>query len=61
MFKKLAALIALSAPAIAFAAVDVTEVVTEIEGAVAPITLVATAVLTVLVAIKVFHYVRRSM
>lgn len=43
------------------AAVDVTDVVTEIGGAAAPIALIGSAVLMVIVGIKVFKWVRRAM
>ncbi len=45
----------------AAAAVDVTGVVTEISGAIAPIGLIGAAVLLVLVAIKTYKWVRRAM
>lgn len=45
----------------AMAAVDVTAVVTEIEGAVVPIGLIGAAVLVVMVGIKVYKWVRRAM
>lgn len=50
-----------SAAPFAHAAVDVADVVTEIEGAAAPIATIASAVLLVLVGIKVFKWVRRAM
>lgn len=43
------------------AAPDVTDVVTEIEGAAAPIAAIGGAVLIVMVGIKVFKWVRRAM
>lgn len=43
------------------AAVDVTPVVTEINGAAAPIGLIGAAVLIVMVGIKVYKWVRRAM
>ena len=43
------------------AAVTVTEVVTEIEGAAAPIAAIGSAVLIVLVGIKVYKWIRRAM
>lgn len=43
------------------AAVDVTSVVTEINGASGPIALIGGAVLVVMVGIKVFKWVRRAM
>lgn len=66
---RLAALIAVPATGLvalpAFAggggAVDVSAVVTAIEGAAAPIGLIGVAVLGVLVAIKVYKWVRRAM
>lgn len=45
----------------AFAAVDVTEVVTEIKGAAQPIATIGGAVLVVMVGIKVYKWVRRAM
>lgn len=48
-------------PAVSFAAVDVTSVVTEIEGAATPIAAIGAAVLLVMVGIKVFKWVRRAM
>lgn len=45
----------------AMAAIDVTDVVTEIEGVKAPIGLIGVAVLGVVVAILAFSYVRRAM
>ena len=45
----------------ASAAVDVTDVVTEIGGAAAPIAAIGGAVLTILVGIKVYKWVRRAM
>lgn len=61
MRQKLLAL-ALLAPAYAFAAApDVSDVVDEIGGSVAPIVAIGGAVLLVLVAIKVFKWVRRAM
>lgn len=41
--------------------VDVSEVVTSIEGAAAPIAAIGVAVLGILVAIKVYKWVRRAM
>ncbi|WJI17475.1 phage coat protein [Pseudoxanthomonas winnipegensis] len=49
------------ATAPAFAAVDVTEVTTEIAGAAAPIAAIGSAVLIVMVGIKVYKWVRRAM
>lgn len=54
-----AALLAVSG--LASAAVDVTEVVTEIEGAAGPIAAIGAAVLIVMVGIKVYKWVRRAM
>lgn len=51
----------LLSPLAAFAAVDVTAVVTEISGAAAPIALIGSAVLIVMVGIKVYKWVRRAM
>lgn len=51
----------LASPALSFAAVDVTAVVAEISGAAAPIALIGSAVLIVLVGIKVYKWVRRAM
>lgn len=49
-------------PGFAFAAApDVTSVVTEIEGAAAPIAAIGAAVLLVMVGIKIFKWVRRAM
>lgn len=48
-------------PAVSFAAVDVADVVTEIEGAATPIAAIGAAVLLVMVGIKVFKWVRRAM
>ena len=45
----------------AFAAVDVSSVVTEISGASAPIAAIGAAVLVVMVGIKVYKWVRRAM
>lgn len=45
----------------AMAAVDVTAVVNEISGAAAPIALIGSAVLIVMVGIKVYKWVRRAM
>ena len=45
----------------AMAAPDVSAVVTEIEGAAAPIAAIGGAVLLVIVGIKVFKWVRRAM
>lgn len=45
----------------ASAAIDVTPVVAEINGAVAPIGLIGAAVLLVIVAIKSYKWVRRAM
>ncbi len=42
-------------------AVDVTAVVSEVNGAIAPIGLIGAAVLLVLVAIKTYKWVRRAM
>lgn len=43
------------------AAPDVTAIVTEIDGAAAPIAAIGAAVLLVMVGIKVFKWVRRAM
>jgi hypothetical protein len=43
------------------AAVDVTSTVSEITGALAPIGLIGAAVLGVLVAVKIYKWVRRAM
>lgn len=51
----------LASPALSFAAVDVTAVVTEIQGAAAPIAAIGAAVLIVMVGIKVYKWVRRAM
>lgn len=52
-------LLALAAPA--FAAVDVTAVVTEVGGSLAPIGLIGSAVLLVFVGIKTYKWIRRAM
>jgi hypothetical protein len=52
---------ALFAPLAANAAVDVTAVVTEITGAATPIAAIGSAVLVVMVGIKVYKWVRRAM
>lgn len=49
------------ASGLASAAVDVTAVVTEIEGAAGPIAAIGAAVLIVMVGIKVYKWVRRAM
>lgn len=51
----------LSASGVAFAAPDVADVVTEIGGASAPIAAIGSAVLMVMVGIKVFKWVRAAM
>lgn len=56
-----AGVIAATAAQQAQAAVDVTAVVTEIGGAAAPIAAIGSAVLLVMVGIKVFKWVRRAM
>ena len=48
-------------PAVSFAAVDVSSVVSEIEGAATPIAAIGAAVLVVMVGIKVFKWVRRAL
>lgn len=53
--------LALASPLLANAAVDVSAVVTEIQGAAAPIASIGAAVLIVLVGIKVYKWVRRAM
>lgn len=53
--------LAAAVPLAAQAAVDVTAVVTEIEGAAAPIASIGAAVLIVMVGIKVYKWVRRAM
>lgn len=57
----LAALALASASSFASAAVDVTDVTAAIEGAAAPIAAIGGAVLTILVGIKVYKWVRRAM
>lgn len=52
---------ALPAAATPAASVDVSGVVTAIEAAATPIGLIGAAVLTILVAIKVYKWVRRAM
>lgn len=59
--RKTALVLATLSPLSAFAAVDVTAVVTEISGAAAPIAAIGAAVLIVLVGIKVYKWVRRAM
>jgi len=65
MFKNLtrvsAAVAALALTSQAHAAIDVTEVVTEISGTLAPIGLIGSGVLLVYVAIKAFKWVARAM
>lgn len=48
-------------PAVSMAAVDVTDVVTDIDGAAAPIALIGGAVLAILVGIKIYKWIRRAM
>ena len=61
-FSKFAAVPALAlASTPALAAVDVTSVVSEIQGAAAPIAAIGGAVLIVLVGIKVYKWVRRAL
>jgi hypothetical protein len=43
------------------AAIDVTDLVTEVEGLAAPVALIAMAVLTVIVGIKGFKMLRRAL
>lgn len=57
----LGAAVMVAAPMAAQAAVDVSAVVTEIEGAAAPIAAIGAAVLVVMVGIKVFKWVRRAL
>lgn len=59
--KKFALALVGASPALAFAAVDVTAVVTEIGTAAAPIAAIGGAVLVVMVGIKVYKWVRRAM
>jgi len=63
MFKRISlGLLALTAPAVTFAAaVDVADVVTDVGAQVAPVTAIGGAVLLLLVAIKAFKWVRRAM
>jgi len=65
MFKKLAAVAGVASLALmttgAQAAIVVTDVVTEIEGAAAPVALIGTAVLVLFVGIKAFKWVRRAL
>lgn len=51
---------ALAAAGAANAAIDVTAVVTEIGASAAPIGLIGSAVLLIVVALKAFHWVRRA-
>lgn len=53
--------VAAALPGIALAAPDVSAVVTQIEGAAAPIAAIGGAVLIVMVGIKVYKWVRRAM
>lgn len=60
--KNLSAVGALAFPGFALAAPpDVSAVVTEVNGALTPIGLIGIAVLSVLVGIKVYKWVRRAM
>lgn len=61
LFAALAMAIAPSAFATGGGGVDVSGVVTAIEGAAAPIALIGGAVLLILVGIKVYKWVRRAM
>jgi len=65
MFKKIAGVAAVASMALmttgAQAAIVVTDVVTEIEGAAAPVALIGTAVLVLFVGIKAFKWVRRAL
>ena len=54
-------LVSASATVPAFAAVDVSAVVTEINSAVAPVGLIGTAVLLVFVTVAVYKWVRRAL
>lgn len=45
----------------AFAAIDVSEAVTEIEGGAAPVAALGIAVLVILAGVKIFKLVRRAM
>lgn len=57
-----AALVGVGGASSAFAAApDVADVVTEIAGAAAPIAAIGSAVLLIMVGIKVFKWVRRAM
>ncbi len=60
-FSKLIGVVALGSAVPAFAAVDVSAVVTEISGAAAPIAAIGGAVLLVIVGIKVYKWVRHAM
>ena len=59
--RKIGTGLVLAAPALSFAAVDVTAVVTEITAAATPIGAIGAAVLIVLVGIKGYKWVRRAM
>lgn len=59
-FAAAAAVGALALANSAHAAIDVTPVVTEITGTIAPIGLIGAAVLTVVVAVAAFKWVRRA-
>lgn len=48
-------------PSVAFAQVDVSALVDTIEGTLAPIGLIGIAVLTVVVGVKVFRWIRSAM
>jgi len=65
MFKKIAAVAAVASLAFmttgAQAAIVVTEVVTEIEAAAAPVALIGTAVMILFVGIRSFKWVRRAL
>jgi uncharacterized membrane protein len=61
MFQKLAIFLVLALAAPFAFAVDVSGVVTEINSAITPIGLIGAAVLLVLVAAKIYKWVRRAM
>lgn len=60
-FAAVPALALVATPALAQSQVDVSSVVTEIQGAAAPIAAIGAAVLIVLVGIKVYKWVRRAL
>jgi len=55
------ALVAVTASNFASAAVDVSDAVTDIEGAAAPIAALGGAVLAIMVGVKIYKWVRRGL